>query len=61
MNYVLVGSIDYSFISLGSLDQFRERKERIREKGGGEWRQSLNAWIDWNELVEESRYLRNNL
>ena len=61
MNYVLVGSIDYGFISLGSLDQFRERKERIGKRWRGEWRQSLNAWIDWNELVEESSYLRNNL
>ena len=35
MNYVLVGSIDYSFISLGSLDQFRERKGKNREKMEG--------------------------
>ena len=33
LNYILVGSISYSFISLGSLDQFRERKEKIVEKG----------------------------
>ena len=35
MSYVLVSSIDYGFISLGSNGQFRERKGKNREKMEG--------------------------